>query len=319
MAGLDQASNVAMGLSALMQLIGTPSETLGSASNVTNINADATTAITNLLQQLQGTSQANTDNYSGQASQQYGNMGAQGQTILNQGNQTTAAGRNQMNSAFNSLANIQSQIGSMSSYDPTASTSLFNSNVPMYQQLASNAQQQAMNAFETPAATQAMLNADANVSSAANQYAGLGAATSGAAAAAAAQGASTPLAQLAVDRANLGTSAYQNTLNPLLQQGMQQASNETQMAYNSDVQALINLMQAAAQQGSVGANQASSGAQQASTGANMYGNAASGAAGLSSLYAGLQGSSLSGLSQLGQAEYYSPQVTPGSGLLGWFS
>ena len=193
---------------------------------------------------------------------------------------------------------------------------MFQQNVPIYQDLANQARGEALSQFETPASTLAGLNADRNVQAVNTQFANMGSATSGAAAAAAAQGAQQPLAQLAMDRANLANNAYSSTLNPLLQQGQQLATQENQFGYNAGVQQLMNLIGAATQQGQLGLGQTNAGNTAYSTNAGLQQAGAQGIAGLSALYAGLQGQALGGLTTLGTPEYWEPTYVAGTGLLG---
>lgn len=301
----------------LAALIGTPSKELGSADNVTNVNQQQTDAMTQLLGQLFSQTQGQTDQYAGQAGQQYGALSQQGQAASAQANQLFGQGMGNAQNSYNTLTSLQGQLANQPGFDTSAGMRDFQSQTPIFQDLAQDARSQALGAFETPAASQALFQADQNVQGAANNFAGLGGSTSGAAAAAAAQGAQAPLAQLAVDRANVGTSAYQNTLNPLLQQGYSQANQNAQFDYSSGINQLMSLIGAAQGQGQLGLGQASSANQAQSTATGQQQAGAQGMAGLSSLYAGLQGQALNGLTQLGAPEYWQPTYQAGSGFLGF--
>ena len=315
---MSEAALIASILGALTSVIGTPEQKLGSAGDVTNINQGQTDQMLQQLTQLLGQASGQTDSYAGQASGQYGNLGAQGQAGLNQANQFLGQGLSQANQSYNSLTGLQGQLANMPGFNAQGGTDIFKENLPLYQDLANQARTQALDAFETPAATQAMFQADQNVQGAANQFAGLGAATSGAASAAAAQGAQAPLSQLAIDRANLGTQAYQNTFNPLATQGQALASQENQFGYNAGIEQLMQLIGAAQAQGQLGLGQAGAANQAAGQAGNLMGQSAQGMAGLSSLYAGLQGGSLSGLTNLSQTEYWQPTISPATGMFGFF-
>lgn len=318
------------GLGTLGGLIGTPGTQIGDASDVQLLNAEQLEALTALLSQQQLTSQGLTNQFADLASQQYGNLADQASQLggiglqqIGQGAAPITQGLGALSNAGNLLTSLQGQLANVGAYDPTRSTELLEQTAPIYQDLATQARDQALSQFETPAAVQAQMTADRNLSSVANQFAGLGASTSGAAAAAAAQGAQAPLAQMAVDRANLANQAFSGVYNPLIQQGQMLASQENQMAYNAGVQNILNQINAAVQQGQFGATQAGVGAQQQGigadilgTGAALAGQSAGGQAGLSSLYAGLQGQALSGLTSLGQPQYWQPTYQQGSGLLG---
>lgn len=317
--GMDLMSLLGLlipGLGTASAIIGNQEQTLGNPDDVVNINQAQTDQMIQQLTQLLGQAQGQTDAYAGQAGQQYGALSQQGLQSYNQANQQLLQGLGTLGNATNAIGGIQGQIANMQGYDPTKATSLFQDQIPMFQELAQDARSQALSQFETPATTQALLQADQNVGAVANQFAGLGGATSGAAAAAAAQGAQAPLAQLAVDRANLANQAYQGTLNPMLQQGYGAAQNQAQFQYGAGVEQLMNLLSAASQQGQLGAAQAGAANQAQATGAGLQQAGAGGLAGLSSLYAGLQGGALSGLTQLSAPEYWQPTYVAGSGLLG---
>lgn len=297
-------------------ILGTSEQTIGSPGDVTNINAEQTAQMMQLLQGILGQSQTGMDQTGAQANSAFNNLLQQGQQGSANAQQAYGQGLNNAQQGYNSLTSLQGQLANQPGYNTGASTALFQQNVPMYQDLATQAQQQALSGFETPASTQAMLTADRNVSSAANQFANLGGSTSGAAAGAAAQGAQAPLAQLALDRASLGNQAYSNTLNPLLQQGQQLATQESQFDYNSGIQQLMNLIGAAGQQGQLGLGQASAANQAQSNATNQQNIGAQGIAGQSALQAGLFGQALGGLSSLSQPEYFTPAYQPATGLGG---
>lgn len=315
---LTMMSLILSGGGALAGILGSPEQTIGSPSDVTNLNQAQTDQMLHQLTQLLGQAQGQTDQFTGQAAGQYGQLSAAGQQGLTTSNQLLGQGIGQANQAYNTLTSLQGQLANQPGFNPQGSTDIFQQNVPIFQDLANQARTEALSQFETPAATQAAFQADQNVQGAANQFAGLGAGTSGAAAAAAAQGAQAPLAQLAVDRANLANQAYAGTLNPLLQQGQQLASAENQFGYNAGINQLMQLIGAAQGQGQLGLGQAGA-ANQAQANAGQLAQAgASGLAGLSSLYAGLQGGALSGLTALSQPEYFAPTYQAGTGLLGLF-
>jgi hypothetical protein len=302
-----------------VNLLGSPSQTIGDPNNVTNINQAGTDQLTALLQQLQAQQAQQTDIYGQQAAGQFGNLANYGQQGLAQGSSLINQGITNTNQGLSGLSTIQGQLANMPGFNQSTGVDQFQQNAPIYQDLANQASQQALGAFEAPAATQALFQADQNVANVANQFANMGASTSGAAAAAAAQGAQAPLNQLALDRANVANQAYLGTLNPLLQQGQQLASQNAQFGYNADQQALLSLLGAAQQQAQMGLNQAQTGVQAQGQAGNLAQGGAGGLANLSSLYAGLQGNALSGLTALGQPEYFQPTYTAGSGLLGMFS
>jgi hypothetical protein len=306
------------GLGGLSDIIGSPGSTIGDPSDVTNINEDQTNAMLEQLTAILNQTQGQTDQFAGQASGAFNNLTAQGNLGLSNANQQLGLGYGNLNQSFNNINTLRSQIANQPGYNPQDATDLFQQNIPIYQDLANQARQEALGQFETPATSQALLSADRNVSSAANQFAGLGASTSGAAAAAAAQGAQAPLAQLAVDRANLANQSYLGTLNPLLQQGQGLASQQSQFGYNAGVQSLLQQLSAAGQAGQLGLGQVGAANQGVSNANQQLGQGAQGLLGLSSLYAGLQSGALSGLTDLSQPEYFTPTYTPDTGLFGIF-
>jgi hypothetical protein len=316
-AGLSAGGDIAGILSALMQIIGTPENKLGDPSDVTNINQAQTDQMIQQLTQILGQSQAQTDQFAQGAGAGFGQLGQQGQTAFNQGGQAFGQGLGQAQGAANRLGSLQGQLANMPGFDPSGATDIFQQNIPIFQDLANQARSEALSSFERPAATQALFQSDQNVQGAANQFAGLGAATSGAAASAAAQGAIAPLLALDQQRAALGTQAFQSTFNPLLQQGQQLASQENQFGFNAGINQLLQLIGAAQSQGQLGLGTAQAGAGQQALGQQGQIAGAGGLAGLSSLYAGLQGGALSGLAGLSQPEFFAPAIQPATGIQAW--
>ncbi len=311
---LTIASLIAMLGGTALDIAGTKEQTLGDPNDVTNINQAQTDQMIQQLTQILGQAQGQTDQLAGQAGAGFNQLGTQGQTAFNQGGQAFGQGLSSAQGAGNQISGIQGQLANLPGFNPQGSTDIFQQNVPIFQDLANQARDQAVTAFERPAATQALFQSDQNVQGAANQFAGLGAATSGAAASAAAQGAIAPLLALDQQRAALGTQAYQSTLNPLLQQGQQIASQENQFGFNAGVNQLLQLLGAAQSQGQLGLGVAQAGAGQQALGQQGVQAGAGGLAGLSSLYAGLQGGALSGLAGLSQPEFFSPAIQPATGL-----
>jgi len=311
---LTIASLIAMLGGTAMNVAGTAEQKLGDPSDVTNINQQNTDQMIQQLTQMLSQTQGQTDQFAGQASKGFGQQSQQGQQAFNQGGQVFGQGIGQAQGAYNQIGSLQGQLANLPGFNAQGATDIFQQNVPVYQDLANQARSEALGAFERPAATQAMFQSDQNVQGAANQFAGLGSATSGAAASAAAQGAISPLLALDQQRAALGTQAYQSTLNPLLQQGQQLASGENQFGYNAGVQQLMQLLGAAQSQGQLGLGTAQAGAGQQAMGQAGQQFGAQGMAGLSSLYAGLQGGALSGLTNLSQPEYWQPTIQPQTGL-----
>ncbi len=300
--------------------------TVGSPDDVTNLNKANTDAQRQQLQQLLNNYQSQMDAYSNQAGNVYTNLNNQGTQAAGTGMQNYNAANQSLMQALGQMSGVQGNLNTLNNtfanreaYDPTGSQDIFNQRVGDYQNLANQNRQQALSGFETPAVTQALLNADANTSAVANSFANTGAATSGAAAGALAQGAQSPLAQLAVDRANLGNAAYQNTLNPLLQQGQQLAQAENQNVYNQGTQNLLQQLNALGALSNALQGQAGSANQAASNATNLYGTgtgaqqaAGSGYAGQSALMANLGSNALNGLNTLAAPEWYSPAVQQGS-------
>jgi hypothetical protein len=311
---LTIASLIAMLGGTAINIAGTKEQTLGSPDDVTNINQAQTDQMIQQLTQILSQSQGQTDAFAGQAGQGFSQLGQQGQTAFNQGGQAFGQGLGQANQAFNQIGSLQGQLANMPGFNPQGATDIFQQNIPIFQDLANEARSQALSSFERPAATQALFQADQNVQGAANNFAGLGASTSGAAAAAAAQGAQAPLSQLAQNRAAVGNQAFLGTLNPLLQQGQQLASQENQFGFNAGMNQLLQLIGAAQSQGQLGLGTAQAGAGQQALGQAGQQAGFGGLAGLSSLYAGLQGGALSGLTALSQPEFFAPAIQPQTGL-----
>jgi hypothetical protein len=312
--GLSAGGDIAAILSALMSIIGTPENKLGSPDDFTNINQAQTDQMIQQLTQILSQSQGQVDQFAGQAGQDFSQLGQQGQTAFNQGGQVFGQGLGQANQAFNQIGSLQGQLANMPGFNPQGATDIFQQNIPIFQDLANQARDQALSAFERPAATQALFQSDQNVQGAANQFAGLGAATSGAAASAAAQGAIAPLLALDQQRAALGTQAFQSTFNPLIQQGQQIASQENQFQFNAGIDQLMKLIAASQSQGQLGLGTAQAGAGQQALGQAGQQAGAGGLAGISSLYAGLFGGALNNLTGLSQPEFFAPAIQPATGI-----
>jgi hypothetical protein len=319
------AALIGGGSNILGSLFNQPS-TVGDPSDVTNLNAEQQAAFTEQLNNLFAQSSQQQQLLGDRASQGFQDLTSSGQNQAQTGQQAllAALGQGQIagqnaQQAFAGFNNVNQQFQNQAAFDPNQANQLFQSNVSSFEDIARRAQTEALSNFENPAATQAALQADRNVSAVANQFAGLGGATSGAAAAAAAQGAQAPLAQLASDRANLANQAYLGTLSPLLQQGQQNAVNQSQFQYQSGTQNLLNQLASLQSQGQLALGQGGAANQAVSNASNIYGQGigaqqigAQGFQSQSALNAGLQSSALQGLSGVSQPEFYAPALQPGS-------